>query len=164
MIIIIEGPNMTTKSSLVKKLSKSFNLKIIKESKPPIRDGFEYYIKRISELEDNIVLDRFHLGEYVYPILMKDDRKPLAHNEQNYLENLLIKKKAILIKLDATQEFKERIFDTRGEDFIKKDMIKEESLLFNVAYERSIMKKVSLIVDNYSYPDLMHMIIKFNEG
>ena len=86
-MLIIEGPDNSGKSSLAKKLSLEFNLKIIKSSGPPtgendlvrrIKSSLEY-----TKLGINFIYDRYSLiSEYVYgPTLRKIN---LLDNEEGH--------------------------------------------------------------------------------
>ena len=80
MIIILEGPNGVGKSSLAKNLSALLGIPYRKENKPD-RPGFQYYLERAKTLDD-VILDRFHLGERVYPQIKQDGRVPLERWQQ----------------------------------------------------------------------------------
>ena len=76
MIVIIEGCDGTGKTTLAKKIAKKFKLKYLHESAPP-KPGYEYYAEKALTLPNNCVVDRFHLGECVYPRIKKGKRYPL---------------------------------------------------------------------------------------
>lgn len=84
-MIIIEGMDNTGKSTLAKKLSLKFNLKIIKSSGPP--EDKESWIKKIHYSIDqskkgiNFIYDRHPLiSEYVYGPILRG--KNLLDNEE----------------------------------------------------------------------------------
>jgi hypothetical protein len=77
MIIIIEGPDGAGKTTLAGELVDHFNLRYVHEGPPPQDiDPLEYYTDLLTSYrDDNIVFDRFALGERVYgPILRGTDR------------------------------------------------------------------------------------------
>lgn len=140
MTLIVEGPNGAGKTELAKNLSKLFNIEYRKENKPD-RPGFQYYLEKARYLHD-VVLDRFHLGERVYPQIKQDGRVPLERWQQHEIERAMMSSNAILVACDASQYFLESVHDTRGEDFIKKSDIPEEVNLFKTAYEDTILPRI----------------------
>lgn len=65
MLIVIEGPDKTGKTTLAKAISKSLGFRYVHFSKPKGRAADEY-IDFLINLKDDAVCDRFHLGEFVY--------------------------------------------------------------------------------------------------
>ena len=120
-MIIIEGCDATGKSTLAKWLANELNFEYFKDGFH--RLGVEYYINNSLNKSTNIVSDRFHLGEYVYPIIKKDGRKPLELWEQWMIENILLSKKSMLILCHTSVSNIYRNFDVRGEDFITKENV-----------------------------------------
>jgi hypothetical protein len=137
---LIEGPNGTAKTTLAKQLASFFDLLYVKENKPD-EPGFKYYLRRAKEMGP-CVLDRFHLGERVYPQIKKDGRVPLERWQQREIERVLLSSGAILVRCDATQEFKRRVHETRGETFITVDDIPIEEEFFNSAFSDSILPTI----------------------
>jgi deoxyadenosine/deoxycytidine kinase len=88
IVLILEGPNGCAKTTLAKQLAAFFELPYVKESKPD-QPGFQYYLERAKELGP-CVLDRFHLGERVYPQLKNDGRVPLERWQQHEIERVLL--------------------------------------------------------------------------
>ncbi|MDD5651146.1 MAG: AAA family ATPase [Candidatus Nanoarchaeia archaeon] len=148
MLIILEGPNGVGKTTLAKQLVKQYNLKYIKESKP--NGGAQYYLEKALEYDDAVV-DRFHLGEYVYPMLKKDGRDALLLWQQHLIERILQIKGAILLYCNTSFDFKKNIFETRGEDYVNVNEIEKEENYFNICFERSILQKykIDFIKDNF---------------
>lgn len=82
MLVIVEGIDRVGKTTLCNKLAKEFGFKIFKEDKRRIRSkellSFANYgsmqsiVNCYKVFGDNLVLDRFHLTEYVYGTI---DRK-----------------------------------------------------------------------------------------
>ena len=82
MLIIVEGSNKVGKSTIINKLAKLhnvstiYNRNILKEMVDPKQEA---YISAIAMLDviksvsktQNIILDRFHLSEYVYGYLKR---------------------------------------------------------------------------------------------
>jgi thymidylate kinase len=96
MFIVIEGCDKSGKSTLANAISEKFGCKIVHFGKPKKHPATEYAEYALSN-NDNLVLDRFYLGELVYgPLLRgKCGINPL---EFATLERILRKKQAILIQ------------------------------------------------------------------
>lgn len=156
MIIIIEGPNGVGKTTLCNTLLKEYNLKYIKLPIP--KNGVYDYIKWSIQL-NNCLIDRFHLGEYVYPILMKDGRIPLTIWQQHLVEYILKLKNTILIYCNTDYNFKLFTFKTRGEDFVNESQIIEESNLFDITFNNSILNKIK--VDIIYEKNVLNNILNF---
>ena len=65
MITIIEGSDGTGKTTYAQKLTKRHNAKYLHAEQPKTKFWYDEYIKPINS--NNIVLDRWHLGEIVWP-------------------------------------------------------------------------------------------------
>lgn len=65
MITIIEGSDGTGKTTYAKRLSEQRNAMYLHASHPMSYDWVEEYIRPIKE--QNMVLDRWHVGELVWP-------------------------------------------------------------------------------------------------
>lgn len=66
MLVIIEGPDNTGKTTLAKKLVEKFDLEYIHCSKPKTDNPYLEYCDLADSIKKPTVLDRAHLGEYVY--------------------------------------------------------------------------------------------------
>jgi len=92
------------------------------------------------------VLDRFHLGERVYPQLKNDGRVPLERWQQHEIERVLLSSGTILIRCEATLGFMKHVHETRGETFITVDDIPREVALFCDAFNNSILPVVHMLL------------------
>lgn len=148
MIIIIEGPDCAGKTSLSKHIQEQFKIKSFKESLSysdrlkPEYDGFEHYKKLSTDFinaNDHCVIDRFHIGEAVNPIIRKDGRRPLDVSCLQEIEDILVKK-AILINCAPSKEFIEKTFKERGEDVAKKEDIQYLLYLYKLFFNISSLR------------------------
>ncbi len=143
-MIIVEGANGTGKSTLSKILMKELGLRYHKEqlTRESVKKlTFEKYVHDANLLDQDLLLDRFHLGQYVYPKVYKDGREPLSAVEQQTVERILMNRGAILIYCDASYDFIKRTYDTRGETMQTLKEVDKECKYFNETYSRSIMTK-----------------------
>jgi adenylate kinase family enzyme len=67
VITIIEGSDATGKTTFAKRLASETGAKYLHAQKPANSNWFDEYVKPITS--DNMVLDRWHLGELVWPML-----------------------------------------------------------------------------------------------
>lgn len=67
MITIIEGVDGTGKTTFAKRLAKERQSDYLHADKPTEKTWYEEYLKPINNT--NMVLDRWHLGELVWPII-----------------------------------------------------------------------------------------------
>ncbi len=73
MFIIIEGLDRSGKSTLAEIIARDFNFKLIHCSKPQTNNPYQEYLQLFQEYEgQDVVFDRFYLGEYVYSNLYRD--------------------------------------------------------------------------------------------
>jgi len=140
-MIIVEGCDGTGKTTLAQLLVKTDKrLTYVHESVPP-ESGYKYYLRRALELPQNVVVDRFHLGELVYPVIKKDRREPLTWWQQLHVELVLNARGAMLVLMTADEKFLKNVFKTRGETFITEADIFDVKKLFTVAYRRSLIRR-----------------------
>ena len=156
-MIIIEGIDGVGKTTLAKNICCDLNYNYIKENKP-LYEGFNYYCDRSLQLSFYDVVDRFHLGEFVYPNLKKDGRKPIKFWRQNIIERSLQTLQTIVILVDADDDFIENVYNTRGEDYVDSSEIGITRALFNKAFNKSILIKKKFNTCNDSYEELLNFI------
>jgi hypothetical protein len=156
-MIIIEGCDGTGKTFLAKRLAAYFNYNYVKENLPKY-DGFKYYIDRSISLPQNIVLDRFHLGEYVYPIVKNDGRIPLSQLHQRMVERILLTRPCVIIHAKTNKKFIESVFDNRGEDFVTKDDIDLILNKFDECIDRSLLQNFIYDVDKGNFNSVVNFL------
>ena len=72
MNVIIEGPDCSGKTTLANYLMEHFFLDY-RHSSSKTKNDFEYHESLLES--NNLVLDRFHLGEYIFPALVNREPK-----------------------------------------------------------------------------------------
>ena len=113
MNIIIEGTDATGKSTLAKKLQENFNL-TYQHSSSETDNDFDYHFELLDSKE-NVVLDRFQLGEIIYPIFTPDRESKITLSQAVMLSRMEDTITIILYASD-TSILKERLHE-RGETF-----------------------------------------------
>ena len=128
MITIIEGSDGTGKTTYAQKLTKLHNAKYLHAEQPKTKLWSDEYIRPITS--NNMVLDRWHLGEIVWPEIY--GRQSLFDETTfDYCNWELAKLGASLILL------------TRSEDAIADELLirGEESQIDFVLHSRSLFVK-----------------------
>lgn len=143
--IIIEGCDGNGKSSLVEWISKTYDYKLYKEQmmyKDRLAvsyNGYFYYKDLVKNLPNSSVIDRFHIGEAVNPIVRKDGRNPLTLSQIHEIEKE-IKNQTLLITCITDIEVVKKTFETRGEDVAKIEDIKYLNYLYGHFHQLSSIR------------------------
>lgn len=115
MFIIIEGADKTGKTTLANAITEKFGSKYVHFGKPKKHAATEY-IEYALAMNENLVLDRFYLGELVYGPLLRG-KAAVDDVEFATIERVLRKKQAILIQTttDVTLANKRLLVSTQDE-------------------------------------------------
>ncbi len=147
-MIIIEGPDGSGKTTICKLIAEKLNLnyvKIPRHKEDKEQNGFKFYMEQTEIIDDNSVIDRFHIGECVYPELyhhIGDNRKSLLLWQQHAIERLLMARGCLLIYVNASIDFILYNLEKRGEGFIYTEVF-HECELFNEYIFNSNLEKIS---------------------
>lgn len=95
MRFIIEGPDGTGKTTLAKRLEDEQELTYRHEGPPPTNETIFHYYDEMA-MADDIVLDRWALGEPVYGPLLRDGSR-LSIREIGKLVNNALDRDAVLV-------------------------------------------------------------------
>ena len=150
--IIVEGADLNGKSSIVDWINRTYNYQIYKEDMPyksrlnADYNGYLYYKKLVENLPSQSVIDRFHIGEAVNPIVRKDGRNPLTWSEIISIEEN-IRHQTLLITCITDQETIRNNFMTRGEEIAKLEDFKYLNYLYAHFHELSSIK--NKVIFNY---------------
>ena len=108
MIVCLEGPDGSGKSTLVRYLQEKYNMKM-KHSSSETKNDFQYHLDLLKE--DNVVLDRANLGEIVYPAVYNRQKK-MNWDEQVDFMNACMDNDVIYIIFYASNfnTLKDRLF------------------------------------------------------
>lgn len=148
MNIIIEGTDGTGKSTLAKYLQENFNLKY-QHSSSETDNNFDYHFELLDSKE-NVVLDRFQLGEIIYPMLTPDRDSKITLSQAVMLSRMEDTLTIILYASD-TSVLKDRLHE-RGELYSPLyDTVNEMFKLLGEVFE--LLEVPVLILDICEFKD-----------
>lgn len=120
MIIIIEGPDGSGKTTLAEKISKQTKYPIVHRSQPKTEEEKKLmmaeYLHTIRT-GDNMIFDRCWYSEMAYGPVMRDS-SVISYHEMYELEEMLAKTGAIIIYATGTKTALWERCQSRGEDYI----------------------------------------------
>lgn len=140
MNIIIEGTDGTGKSTLAKYLQDKFDLKYQHSSSETDND-FEYHFELLDSKE-NIVLDRFQLGEIIYPIFTPGRESKITLSQAVMLSRMEDTLTIILYASD-TSVLRDRLHE-RGE--LYSPLYDTTNLLFKLLGETFELLEVPVLI------------------
>lgn len=125
--IILEGIDAAGKTTLAKKLKNKYNMNII-NSTSKTRNDLGYHLD-LLDYQKNIVFDRFHFGEVIYPIIYNRDGK-LTEEEFHQINRRIIDNNDLLIIFVCSNMsiINKRLIDRDEEDFIP--IMEQQNKLF----------------------------------
>lgn len=165
MNIIIEGTDGTGKSTLAKYLQENFNLKY-HHSSSETDNNFDYHFELLDS-NDDVVLDRFQLGEIIYPLFTPNRESKITLSQAVMLSRMEDTLTIILYASD-TSVLKERIHE-RGETYSPLyDTINELFKLLGETFELLEVPVLLLDVCEFKDNELFeevnkHVRFKFNK-
>lgn len=120
MIIIIEGPDGSGKTTLANQLSKQTGYPIVHRSKPETEEEKRLmmgeYLQTIRSGK-NMIFDRCWYSEMAYGPVMRDD-SVISYPEMYELERQLVKCGAIIIHATGPKAALWQRCQSRGEDYV----------------------------------------------
>ena len=142
MIVVVEGPDRTGKTTLCEGLHDALGWEVI-HSGPPSRHPLQEYVLALEErlIHRNLILDRWHLGEWVYPQLYPTGRRPLPAGYWLWIELFLRARGALLIVMnDDPADIKQRVSED-DDSYLKLQQVEGCVTLFSQALAHSILNK-----------------------
>ena len=127
MVIIIEGENKCGKTTLASYIVENYGFGYIKCSQPKKGGPYKEYrgiIDRISKEPGNYVIDRFHLGEFVYGPIYRGSCG-LSQGDFEDIEKRLIELGTILIYCYDVENNIAKRFKEENEEFADVKKIKK---------------------------------------
>lgn len=156
-LIILEGADGVGKSSLATQLythPDMPNCRLIHRGAPTTDHLLREYLADIAwyradqPRESNVVCDRWHLGELVYPQLTLGQRHSLATRETlAYLQLWLLSRGACLVHVQASSTAIYRRRMERREPVVNTAAVQAECELFTRAFEMSHQRKLEVHTD-----------------
>ena len=123
MIVVIEGPDLSGKSTMAEHLAEEIGFKYIKWpyekhilEKCPDESGETFYKTLLQFKDCNMVLDRGFISNFVYCDFLNREY------DNSYIHEVIKELKPLIIHLHPSNETLEARMD-RGEDFIENDKL-----------------------------------------
>jgi hypothetical protein len=164
--IIICGVDGCLKSTIAKQFAERLSYPVVKESVPKLlsdETNLQYYLRRSDELPIDCIVDRFHLGESIYPFVKQDGRVALTLPQVHEIERRLIEtstKGCALILCSSSYEWRQYVWKGRGETFITVEQSEVVKKSFEFAYIITLLRPTyRFYVDDYM-PNGLHKLIK----
>lgn len=168
-LIVLEGADGVGKSSLARELHTHPDLpncRLIHKGPPETDHLLREYLADIAWYRadqpqlSNVVCDRWHLGELVYPLLQRG-RETLATRETlAYLQLWLLSRGALLVHVEADTTVVYRRRTERRESVVNSATINSELELFLRAFDLSHQRKLSVRTDSgVSTSDLVKHVL-----
>jgi thymidylate kinase len=158
MLIIVEGCDGTGKSTFAAGLagylrhprSGNRGRVFVEHFGPPRGDPFVEYsellIQYIPNMGVHLICDRFHLGELVYGPLYRGGTQ-LRGSRLRTLEDMLVKRGAVLIHMTHKPEVLLERQAANGEDFLKPEHVQRVVRRFKEVYTESHVKPKRTLID-----------------
>lgn len=124
MIVVLEGPDCSGKSTLARDLAAKFDASVIVANGAPPKDEVlvEHYAAQITEATSAprrlTVFDRLHVGELLYGPAFRGTAR-LSRDDVRRLENQLDAADAFKIHVDCSDQVLGQRFKERGDDMIR---------------------------------------------
>lgn len=159
-MIILEGIDAAGKTTIANALAARLKTNVIHSSKPKLDMGWIEYHSR-SLTMPAVVLDRYHIGEAIWPIIFEDGRKPMLRWQQHMVERILLQRGAILVQvIDSFDTINERL-KQRQEDEITRPYYNKVIDLFRDACEHSLLDYVCVHNGTWTLQESLDLIISF---
>lgn len=115
-MIIIEGCDKTGKTTLSRELSRKTGFPIVKFSQPKTKNPYNEYVDFLMKLKRDVILDRFHVGEFVYPVVYN---RPMVLTRRHFrtIEYMLMTLGAVTVHASTNVETIKRKFVEDGEEY-----------------------------------------------
>lgn len=162
-ILIIEGCDLSGKTTAIERIAKFYNRGIIIKNsfRPHIPNDSAIYLQYWSILKladkynDLIILDRFYPSQAVYSILRGEDE--MNHIDIDELENYCIQREDVfLILLDVSEEELKARYDKRGDEHVNYAQILQMRNRYRQFFKDSNLRKLKIDTTNKGWLEKMH--------
>jgi len=156
MIFEIEGSDLVGKTTIAEKLSKKYNIPIMKFSENPLdpyKPDFSFvalgyclgYAETMRSIKKNFISDRLFISNYIYERLLTYRRTAVT---DKILDDFYSKFniKTLILTLDDG-EIKKR-FKTRGDEFFKLNFILDANADYKRVFKKMKKKFPTKFFDN----------------
>ncbi len=153
MIIILEGPDGSGKTTLAEKLSRQTAWPVVHRSFPKTDEekaNMMQFYKDTIKLGKNFIFDRCWYSEMAYGPTMRD-KSVISYPEMYELEKMLAKRGAILIYCTDKPDVLWRRCTKRGEDYVQHQA---DFVDICEAYDEIMSAPHFIPVVRYGYEDL----------
>lgn len=155
MITILEGVDGVGKSSHAKWLAAEQGARIIHAGAPTHPHWWEEYIKPLLDIdeEENVVLDRWHLGEAIWPFVF--DRPSIFKRPESFrlCHNSLVQLGAQILLVYRDADSISSTLMLRGEQDQIERVIKAQDMYFDLV---ATLDDVKVVNSNDLQRDLPH--------
>lgn len=126
MLIIVEGPDLAGKTTLVKKLARELSSAQVLHRGPPTQHvllEYEPDIERYSaKADEHIICDRWHIGELIYGPLMRGSAQ-LTEPMRRHISMLLASRGAFTVYITPSDIELKRRYLAQGDDFVNLEQL-----------------------------------------
>ena len=148
MTIILEGSDASGKSTLANALAKKFNMDIVKGSSFEISKlgpcGMYEYMNKLLD-RDNVIIDRLYASNAVYGKLY--NYPMLDKMMLDLLEEKRVRKQVWTLYLHADDDIIKERLNTRGDDMVRFEEIKDIKEEYNLFYRNPFKKNNSYLIN-----------------
>ena len=165
MIIIIDGPDLSGKTTAINIISKHFNSGFVlknsfkpknKQSSSAIYSQYWNIFNMVVDQDMLVILDRSFPSQAVYSYMRGTDE--MSHKEILALDKWCTDIGVLYIYLDTPLEVLKERFKERGDEHITEDQLEALKIRYNIFYALSNMKKMKL---NTMEPDWLRQVEEF---
>lgn len=158
MIIILEGPDGSGKTTLANKLTEDLGVTRYHVGHVPGKQ-FLRYLNIALDGPKHVVFDRFHISEMVYSTLFRESPS-LSIHQFFALEEVLTDMDARLIHCTATNGTLVERHLARGDQDVKALRLAEQSAAFHYWTEASYLPTVTWTTSNMSQDALIERVVR----
>ncbi|PHA03045.1 hypothetical protein COE51_01500 [Bacillus pseudomycoides] len=160
MLIILEGNECCYKTTIAEKLSKELGMNVVKGSSFELsqcsnEELFDHF-KAVAQI-DNTIIDRFIYSNEVYASLY-DDYAILTNGQRKDIENL-IRDKAILFYLYASDKMIKKRIEERGDDYVDTSMVSKINDKFNNSISKSGLRVIPYSTELFNSNEIVRIMV-----